>query len=118
MANAKRYKIRYEPFERDITTYATIGQGILDGKVPYRDLWDHKPPLIFFIYVLFQLAFGQTDLAIFALNVLASVGIVVAIYAAVKQVGSTVNALWAAAAWTAISGYSPFRQTSQTLSSS
>ncbi|MEK7248748.1 MAG: PKD domain-containing protein, partial [Chloroflexota bacterium] len=35
------------PFERDEGVYATIAQGVLDGKVPYRDLFDNKPPLVY-----------------------------------------------------------------------
>ena len=29
-----------------------IGQGILEGKLPYRDLWDIKPPGIYYVYAL------------------------------------------------------------------
>ncbi|WP_108821308.1 glycosyltransferase family 39 protein [Dysgonomonas sp. Marseille-P4361] len=30
--------------------YFSIGKGIFNGKVPYKDLFDHKGPLIYFIY--------------------------------------------------------------------
>lgn len=48
------------PFERDEGAYATIAQGILDGKVPYRDLFDNKPPLIYGWYSLSFLVFGES----------------------------------------------------------
>ena len=32
------------PLGRDQGTYLTIGQGLLEGKQLYRDLWDNKPP--------------------------------------------------------------------------
>ena len=37
---------------RDEGVFVYIGQGILEGKVPYRDLWDHKGPLIYYINAL------------------------------------------------------------------
>jgi hypothetical protein len=40
----------YEPFGRDQGIFATIASGLLQGKIPYRDLWDHKPPGIYFLY--------------------------------------------------------------------
>ncbi|HEY3234905.1 MAG TPA: glycosyltransferase family 39 protein [Polyangiaceae bacterium] len=50
-------------FGRDQSIYAVVGQGILHGQVPYRDLWDFKPPGIFFVYALAQALFGNTMLA-------------------------------------------------------
>jgi hypothetical protein len=38
------------PLGRDQGTYLTIGQGLLEGKQLYRDLWDNKPPGIFYLY--------------------------------------------------------------------
>ncbi len=34
---------------RDSGVFLYIGEKILDGKLPYRDVWDHKPPVIFYI---------------------------------------------------------------------
>lgn len=39
----------------DSEIFKIIGIGILEGKVPYRDLFDHKGPVIFFINALGQL---------------------------------------------------------------
>jgi hypothetical protein len=47
-------------FGRDQGIYATVGSGILSGKVPYRDLWDFKPPGIFFIFAAAEALFGHT----------------------------------------------------------
>lgn len=47
------------PFERDEGAYATVANGILNGKVPYRDLFDNKPPLVYIWYVLSFLTFGE-----------------------------------------------------------
>jgi 4-amino-4-deoxy-L-arabinose transferase-like glycosyltransferase len=93
-----------EPLERDITTYAIIGHGIFHGKIPYVDLWDHKPPLIYLIYGFFDLIFGMNKWSIFALNITINIGTLFAIYFAVKQLGNKVYALWSCIAWTIISG--------------
>ncbi len=37
---------------RDEGVFVYIGQGVLEGKIPYRDLWDHKGPLIYYIDAL------------------------------------------------------------------
>jgi hypothetical protein len=47
-------------FGRDQGIYATVGSGILAGKVPYRDLWDFKPPGIFFVFAGAEALFGHT----------------------------------------------------------
>lgn len=43
----------YEPVPaRDQGVYLYVGQQILDGKIPYRDVWDHKGPLVYYINAL------------------------------------------------------------------
>jgi hypothetical protein len=43
----------YEPIpSRDQGVYLYIGQKILDGGIPYRDVWDHKGPLVYYIDAL------------------------------------------------------------------
>lgn len=49
----------HEPMYGDEAVYATIAQGILNGQIPYRDLFDHKPPLLYGWYVLSFLLFGE-----------------------------------------------------------
>src|SRR2546425_7368475 len=49
----------HEPFERDEGLYATVAQLILRGHLPYRDGFEHKPPLVFGWYALSFLIFGQ-----------------------------------------------------------
>lgn len=38
------------PLGRDQGEFATIGQGVIDGRIPYTDLWNPKPPAIFYVY--------------------------------------------------------------------
>jgi len=47
------------PFERDEGVYATVAQGLLNGQMPYRDLFDNKPPLVYAWYALSFLLFGE-----------------------------------------------------------
>lgn len=37
---------------RDPGVFLYIGWRILNGELPYRDIWDHKPPVIFYINAL------------------------------------------------------------------
>ena len=37
---------------RDQGVYLYIGEQILEGEIPYRDLWDHKVPVIYYINAL------------------------------------------------------------------
>ena len=45
----------YNRIGTDSEIFKIMGIGILEGKVPYRDLFDHKGPVIFFINALGQL---------------------------------------------------------------
>ena len=58
------------PFERDEGVYATIAQGVLDGRVPYRDLFDNKPPLV---YIWYALSFTLMGESVFAPRIVAAV---------------------------------------------
>ena len=39
----------------DQNWYITMGEGMLAGKVPYKDLFEHKGPLVYFAYALVAL---------------------------------------------------------------
>jgi Dolichyl-phosphate-mannose-protein mannosyltransferase len=47
--------------DRDSGVYLYIGSVVLRGGVPYRDVWDHKPPLIYYLDAL-ALALGRGSL--------------------------------------------------------
>ncbi len=40
------------PLDRDEGTYGYIGANLGSGLVPYRDAFDHKPPVIYFVYAI------------------------------------------------------------------
>jgi len=53
-----------EPLERDEGLYGYMGQRILAGEIPYRDVFDHKTPVIYYIYALVIKLFGGSILSI------------------------------------------------------
>ncbi len=58
------------PLGRDQGTYLTIGQGLLEGKQLYRDLWDNKPPGIFIAYAGIAGLFGKVMWSAAAVDIL------------------------------------------------
>jgi len=47
------------------------GQRILEGDLPYRDIWDHKPPMIFYINALGLFISGGAKWGVLFLEILA-----------------------------------------------
>lgn len=54
----------------DSGLFAYIGSAIVKGQVPYLDMWDHKPPVAFYLNALAVLLFGQTPWAIWWFNLI------------------------------------------------
>jgi hypothetical protein len=52
------------PLERDEGAYALMAQRTLAGDVPYRDVWDHKPPGVYVAYLPAVALFGASPVAI------------------------------------------------------
>ena len=48
----------------DESTFILMGQSLLDGHLPYTELWDIKPPVAFAAYALFILLLGKSIVAI------------------------------------------------------
>jgi 4-amino-4-deoxy-L-arabinose transferase-like glycosyltransferase len=61
---ALRIPSLYEPFGRDQGIYATVAVNLLEGGTPYKDVWDHKPPGIYFAYALAFAIFGRSMVSI------------------------------------------------------
>ncbi len=58
------------PLARDQSTFCYIGQRLWDGKHLYVDLWDNKPPGIFFIYALIVKVFGTVMWSVGVVDIL------------------------------------------------
>jgi hypothetical protein len=64
-----RLNFIHMPFERDEGAYSYYGQLILDGKTPYVDFYETKPPGLFYIYALLELTFGKSVEALHAAGI-------------------------------------------------
>jgi Dolichyl-phosphate-mannose-protein mannosyltransferase len=73
------------PIGRDQATYCVIGRGLLDGARLYRDLWDNKPPGIFFLYAAIVKIFGPAMRCIGLLDILWLLAISVCVFRFTEQ---------------------------------
>ena len=73
------------PIGRDEATYCVIAQGMLRGQVLYRDLWDNKPPGIFYIYAVIVKLFGPVMWSVGIVDVLWLLAISVCIFYFAKR---------------------------------
>lgn len=55
---------------RDSGVFLYAGWRILNGEIPYRDFWDHKPPVIFYINALGQLITNHSRWGVWLLEFL------------------------------------------------
>jgi hypothetical protein len=58
------------PLGRDQANFAWVGRVILDGGVPYRDAWDVKGPLSYYLYALDLAIFGSNAVSIRVLDLI------------------------------------------------
>src|SRR5712692_5269157 len=58
------------PIGRDQATYCVVARGLLHGAKLYRDLWDMKPPGIFWIYVPIVKLFGPVMWSVGLMDIL------------------------------------------------
>ena len=54
----------------DANTYFSVGKGMLEGRVTYRDLYDHKGPLLYALHALCALVSHGSFTGVFVLEVL------------------------------------------------
>lgn len=73
------------PLERDEGGYAYIAWRMDQGELPYKDAYDNKPPLIYFIYLLIFKVFGYSAKAIHSFLLLWVVAEVLLIYKFCRQ---------------------------------
>ena len=53
--------IRFQILHVDEAVYLIIAKQILKGAVPYLDVWDHKPPMVFWLYAFVMKLFGTRN---------------------------------------------------------
>jgi len=54
----------------DANSFFTIGKGMFNGLIPYRDLFDHKGPVLYLIYGLGYLITNKSFLGVFLLELI------------------------------------------------
>jgi len=85
------------PLGRDQGEFATIGRGLLQGKIPYVDLWNPKPPAVFFVYAAAMALFGQTAVALRAIDLILFPLIALALYATAARLADRRVGVWTVA---------------------
>lgn len=50
--------------DRDESTFILLGQSLAEGNLPFTELWDLKPPLIYYFFGLLIYLFGKSFIAI------------------------------------------------------
>lgn len=84
------------PLGRDQGEFATLGRGLLQGKIPYVDLWNPKPPAVFYVYAGAMALFGQTAPALRLLDLLIAPVLLWAAHWIGVRAGGPRAGLWAA----------------------
>lgn len=69
-----------QPFQMDEGVYSYIGWGMFEGLVPYRDVFDHKPPGIYMLYAVAFLLLEPTALSIKIFGTIYTLGTVLAVF--------------------------------------
>jgi 4-amino-4-deoxy-L-arabinose transferase-like glycosyltransferase len=87
------------PLGRDQGEFATIGRGLLEGRAPYVDLWNPKPPAVFYVYAAAIAAFGRTVEALRAIDLLIVPLILLALYGLGARLRGRSTGLWAVLAF-------------------
>lgn len=85
-----------EPLPIDLSIYGYMGHQILAGDPLYSILWDHKPPGIYWTFMLAELFWGYGPEAVVYLGLLFTLAGVLFIYLFVGSIASAGTALLAA----------------------
>jgi len=85
-----------QPLQMDEGVYGYTAWRMLNGEVPYRDIFDHKPPGIYVIYSLAFFLFEPTALSIKAFATIYTMGTVLAIFSLGRKLAGRTAGLVAA----------------------
>ncbi|WP_041555144.1 ArnT family glycosyltransferase [Nostoc sp. PCC 7524] len=81
-----------------------MGQSILDGNLPYLELWDLKPPLAFFSYAFAMFAFGKSIISVRLFGTLCVIAAAILTYYICRSLWSLKISLSAAMLFIMLSG--------------
>ncbi len=80
---------------RDSSVFLYSGQNILSGGIPYRDVWDHKGPLIYLINAAGLLTGDGSRLGVLLIELLFVAGVFLALYRGVEKTWGSLAAFGA-----------------------
>lgn len=86
-----------EPLGIDQSLWASAVRGMARGQLLYQDVWEQRPPGIYFIYLAGFSLFGWTAAAVVWLDVLAAAATTTLIWALVRRLGGPLAGALAAA---------------------
>jgi hypothetical protein len=84
---------------RDAGVFQYIGWRINQGEVPYREIWDHKPPVIFWINALSLRITQKAGWGIWLLEVISLTAAVGLSLGLLRKLSGTANAVLATLIW-------------------
>ncbi len=82
--------------DRDESTFILVAQSWVDGHLPYTELWDLKPPLVFLFFAGIIYLFGKSFVVIRFFGALAVAGVAFYTYKAGKEAHSSQTGFWSA----------------------
>ena len=86
---------------RDEGVFVYIGQQILQGKIPYRDVWDHKGPLIYYIDALGLFIGHHSQWGIWLIEGICITGSLILLYLLLRRILSGTAATFGILTWLA-----------------
>ena len=84
---------------RDSGVFLYIGKGVLLGNIPYRDFWDHKGPLIYYINALGLFLYRESYWGVWFIELLFLTTAVIFSYFLMKDRFNKTIAFFGAAVW-------------------
>lgn len=102
------------PIGRDQATYLVIGRGLLGGQHLYQDLWDNKPPGIFYLSAFIVKLFGPVMWCVGLVDILWLLGMSYCVFRFAERylgVGAAAVAVVVNATWHIETGYWEAAQT-------
>ena len=93
LALVLRMKFWGQPFEMDEGAHAYMGWGMLQGLVPYKDMYNGKPPGIYLIHSLLFLIVEPTDLNIKIFASVYSLGTAIVVFLVARKLAGEMAGL-------------------------
>ena len=83
----------------DISIYSYMSHEMLNGKLLYTELWDHKPPGVLWLYMLGELIWGYGPEASTYLGIVFTTVTIIFLFLIVRGISNVKTALLAALLW-------------------